>query len=323
MDFAKREDILPSIGSTKFDLIIVDEAHKMSAYKYGDKTEKTDRYRLGEVLSRSSDPHLLFLTATPHKGDPENFRLFVDLLEPGFFATAEMLQESIKNQDNPLFIRRMKEDLKDFEGKPLFLPRYVKTVGFHLSDDEKILYNDVSRYVKEQYNKALRSDKKRNVAFALVILQRRLASSTYAILRSLERRKKRLEDLEEGVEKAKVEGKPLEVEEVEDLSEEDRWKEEEIWETLSVAENRQELDAEIQTLGNLIQQARNIIQKESEVKVNQLKQTMERLSKEFPNKKILIFTEAKDTLDYLEKKIRAWGYLVNTIHGGMRLEERV
>lgn len=86
MDFAKREDILPSIGSAKFDLIIVDEAHKMSAYKYGDKTVKTDRYRLGEVLSRSSDPHFLFLTATPHKGDPENFRLFIDLLEPGFFC---------------------------------------------------------------------------------------------------------------------------------------------------------------------------------------------------------------------------------------------
>jgi SNF2 family DNA or RNA helicase len=323
MGFAKREDILPSIGSAKFDLIVVDEAHKMSAYKYGDKTEKTDRYRLGEVLSRSSDPHLLFLTATPHKGDPENFRLFVDLLEPGFFATAEMLQESIKNQDNPLFIRRMKEDLKDFEGKPLFLPRYVKTVGFRLSDDEKMLYNDVSRYVKEQYNKALRSDKKRNVAFALVILQRRLASSTYAILRSLERRKKRLEDLEEGVEKAKVEGKPFEVEEVEDLSEEERWKEEELWETLSVAENRQELEAEIETLGDLIQQAKTIIQKEAEVKVLQLKETMDKLSKEFPNKKILIFTESKDTLDYLEKKIHSWGYSVNTIHGGMRLEERV
>jgi len=323
MDFAKREDILPSIGSTKFDLIVVDEAHKMSAYKYGDKTEKTDRYRLGEVLSRSSDPHLLFLTATPHKGDPENFRLFVDLLEPGFFATAEMLQESIKNQDNPLFIRRMKEDLKDFEGKPLFLPRYVKTVGFRLSDDEKTLYNDVSRYVKEQYNKALKSDKKRNIAFALVILQRRLASSTYAILRSLERRKKRLEDLKEGVEKAKVEEKPFEVEEVEDLSEEDRWKEEELWETLSVAENRQELEAEIETLGDLIQQAKAIIQKETEVKVLQLKETMGRLSKEFPNKKILIFTESKDTLDYLEKKIHSWGYAVNTIHGGMKLEERV
>lgn len=323
MDFAKREDIIPSVGSAKFDLIVVDEAHKMSAYKYGDRTVKTDRYRLGEVLSRSSEPHFLFLTATPHKGDPENFRLFVDLLEPGFFATAEMLQESIKNQDNPLFIRRMKEDLKDFEGKPLFLPRYVRTVGFRLSDDEKILYNDVSRYVKEQYNKALRSDKKRNIAFALVILQRRLASSTYAILKSLERRKKRLEDLEKGVERVTVGEREFDVDEVEDLSEEDRWKAEEMWETLSVAENRQELQAEIETLGDLIQQSRHIIQKESEVKVNQLRETMERLSKEYPNKKILIFTESKDTLDYLEKKIRAWGYSVNTIHGGMRLEERV
>ena len=323
MDFAKRDEIRPTIAAVQFDLIVVDEAHKMSAYRYGEKITYTDRYRLGEVLSGSSDPHLLFLTATPHKGDPENFRLFMDLLEPGFFATAQMLQDSIRNQDNPLFIRRMKEDLKDFEGKPLFLPRYVKTVGFRLSDDEKTLYNDVSRYVKEQYNKALRSDKKRNVAFALVILQRRLASSTYAILKSLERRKERLEDLVKGVERAVVDEKAFDVEEVEDLSEEDRWKEEEIWETLSVAQNRQELAAEIDTLGDLIQQAKNVIQKESEVKVNQLKQTMERLSKEFPNKKILIFTESKDTLDYLEKKIRAWGYSVNTIHGGMRLEERV
>ncbi|KKL15591.1 hypothetical protein LCGC14_2504050, partial [marine sediment metagenome] len=113
-----------------FDLTIVDEAHKMSAYKYGDKTTKTGRYKLGEVLSRVSD-NLLFLTATPHRGDPENYRLFLDLLEPGFFATNEMVQESIQNKDNPLFIRRIKEDLKDFEGKPLFLPRHVKTLYFN------------------------------------------------------------------------------------------------------------------------------------------------------------------------------------------------
>lgn len=323
MDFAKREEVLPSLASAKFDLIIVDEAHKMSAYTYGDKTFRTDRYKLGEAVSNSSDPHLLFLTATPHKGDPENFRLFLDLLEPGFFATAEMLEESIKNQDNPLFIRRMKEDLKDFEGKPLFLPRYVKTVGFRLSDEEKTLYNDVSRYVREQYNKALRTDKKRNVAFALVILQRRLASSTYAILRSLERRKKRLEDLVKGVERVAVGERPFDFEEVEDLSEHDRWKEEEVWETLSVAENRQELEAEITTIGELIEQARDIIQKEAEVKVHQLKETMDELAKKFPDKKILIFTESRDTMEYLEKKIRSWGYSVNTIHGGMRLEERV
>ncbi len=323
MDFAKREDVLPSLGSARFDLVIVDEAHKMSAYRYGDKTVKTNRYRLGEVLSRVADPHLLFLTATPHKGDPENFQLFIDLLEPGFFATAEMLQESIRNQDNPLFIRRMKEDLKDFEGKPLFLPRYVKTVGFRLSVEEKTLYNDVSRYVTEQYNKALRTDKRRNVAFALVILQRRLASSTYAILKSLERRQERLTELLKGVEKPAAPERAFDFEDVEDMSEEDRWKAEALWETLSVAENRQELVGEIDTLGELIEQAKLIIQKESEVKINELKKTMDDLSKKSPNTKILIFTEAKDTLDYLERKIRSWGYSVNVIHGEMKLEERV
>jgi superfamily II DNA or RNA helicase len=326
MDFARQDEILPSLSSARFDLIVVDEAHKMSAYRYGEKTVKTKRYRLGEALSRSADPHLLFLTATPHKGDPENFRLFMDLLEPGFFATSEMLQESIENQDNPLFIRRIKEDLRDFEGRPLFLPRHVKTVAFNLSDEEKILYNDVSRYVKEQYNKALRSDKRRNVAFALIILQRRLASSTFAILRSLERRKARLDELLEGSQRVGLKsntGGLFDFEDVEDMSEEDRWKEEEMWETLSVAENRQELESEISTLGRLIEKARTIIQNESEVKITQLKETMERLSKESPNTKILIFTESKDTLEYIEKRIRSWGYSVNFIHGGMGLEERV
>src|SRR3989454_1889933 len=324
MDFAKRDEIIASLASVTFDLIIVDEAHKMSAYRYGDKTVKTDRYRLGETLSKSAEPHLLFLTATPHKGDPENFRLFLDLLEPGFFATAEMVKESIKNKDNHLFIRRMKEDLKNFNGEPLFLPRYVRTLGFTLSIDETALYNEVSRYVKEQYNKALQSDKKRNVAFALVILQRRLASSTYAILRSLERRKKRLEDLLQGIaETAHPDEETYDPEEVEDLSEEDRWKEEQIWETLSVAENRQELQSEVRVIAGLIDKAKTIIQKEIEVKILHLKQTMADLMAKFPNEKMLIFTEAKDTLEYLEKKIRSWGYTISTIHGGMRLEERV
>ena len=147
IDFAKREEILPTIAATRFDLIIVDEAHKMSAYKYGDETKKTDRYQMGEVLSRITE-HLLFLTATPHRGDPENFRLFLDLLEPGFFATNEMLNDSIRGKDNPLFIRRVKEDLKDFEGKPLFLPRHVMTQQFNLgrdSQDEMRLYNELSQ----------------------------------------------------------------------------------------------------------------------------------------------------------------------------------
>ncbi|PJH75868.1 MAG: helicase, partial [Anaerolineae bacterium CG_4_9_14_0_8_um_filter_58_9] len=178
IDFAKQDDILAGLASVQFDLIVVDEAHKMSAFRYGDKLDKTIRYRLGERLSEICT-HLLFLTATPHRGDPENFRLFLDLLEPGFFATTDMVAESIRQQENPLFIRRVKEDMKDFEGRPLFLPRYVETKPFNLgveSYPEKELYNGLSRYVNEQYNKALSKDNRRNVAFALVILQRRLAS---------------------------------------------------------------------------------------------------------------------------------------------------
>jgi superfamily II DNA/RNA helicase len=107
------------------------------------------------------------------------------------------------------------------------------------------------------------------------------------------------------------------------MSEEDRWKEEELWETLSVAGNRQELEREILTISGLIEKSRSIIQNEKEEKLLQLKASLEKLSKKHPNKKILIFTEAKDTLDYLERKIKSWGYSVNVIHGGMKLEERV
>jgi len=323
IDFAKQDEILPSIIAAHFDLIIVDEAHKMSAYIYGEKTQRTRRYRLGEILSKNSD-NLLFLTATPHKGDPENFRLFIDLLEPGFFATSDMLQQSIENKDNPLFIRRIKEDLKDFNGEPLFLPRYIRTLKFNLSEKEKYLYNEVSKYVNEQYNKALAKEKRRNIAFALVILQRRLASSTYALLNSLERRKTKLEELEKRTEdKIKFESKVFDFEQIEDLSEEDRWKEEELWETLSVAENKEELRKEIETLKRLIEKAKVIIKEESEVKLRELKKTLDGLNKKYPNKKIIIFTESRDTLEYLEKRIRQWGYSTVVIHGGMKLEQRI
>jgi SNF2 family DNA or RNA helicase len=317
IDFAKREEILPSISSTEWDLVIVDEAHKMSAYLYGDKVKLTERYKLGKVLSQNTN-HLLFLTATPHKGDPENFRLFLDLLLPGFFATKELIDESLKNKDNPLFIRRMKEDLKDFEGKPIFTNRYAKTVKFRLSDEEKDLYNELSKYVIFQYNKALQMDKKRSVAFALLILQRRMASSTYALLKSLERRKERLEALLKEPE-LPVEKLDIDLEEIEDYEEEARWEEEKKWETLSIAENRAELEKEIKTIEKLIEMARAIISSENEVKLKELKEVMNSIE----NKKILIFTESKDTLEYLVNKIRKWGYSVNYIHGSMRLEERV
>ena len=109
LDFAKQDDVMFALKDSKWDLCIVDEAHKMSAYKYGEKINKTQRYTFGELLSPITN-YLLFLTATPHRGDPENFRLLLDLLDPGFFADTNMLAEAIKNKDNPLFLRRLKED---------------------------------------------------------------------------------------------------------------------------------------------------------------------------------------------------------------------
>lgn len=325
IDFAKQDDVMPAIAATPFDLVIVDEAHKMAAYQYGDKTKRTSRYQLGRTLSKSST-HLLFLTATPHKGDAENFRLFLDLLEPGFFATTDMVTESISERDNPLFIRRVKEDLQDFDGKPLFLPRHVNTLAFDLgveSPEEKELYNKLSEYVNGQYNKALTKDKRNNVAFALVILQRRLASSTYALLTSLKRRRVRLCELLEGAAERKQSESVSDFETIDDLSEEERWREEEIWEALSVAENREELGREIETLETLAGMARTIIDDESEIKLRELRKTLDDLETRFPSQKILIFTESRDTLVYLQDKMEGWGYSVTVIHGAMRLEERI
>ncbi|MCG9128544.1 DUF3883 domain-containing protein [Candidatus Poribacteria bacterium] len=327
MDFARQDDIRDVIANTNFDLVIVDEAHKMAAYQYGDKTDKTKRYQLGECLSKCTT-HYLFLTATPHRGDPENFRLFLDLLEPGFFADPIQIQESIQKKDNPLFIRRIKEDLKDFEGKPLFLPRHVHTKPFRLGSESEIemeLYNALSEYIRKQYNRfSENSQKRNNVAFALVILQRRLASSTYALLVSLQRRQKRLTDLLQHSTLI-VDEIPSEQhrEEIEDLSDDERWEVEEQWEVLSVAENRDELIDEIETLKKLEQDAKEIIDNENELKLQELQSALDELHEKHPNQKILIFTEYFDTLDYLQQKLTAWEYTVSVIHGKIPHEKRV
>jgi len=325
VDFAKQEDILHTLANVQWDLVVIDEAHKMAAYRYGIKTSKTDRYRLGEVLSKNAK-HLLFLTATPHKGDPENYRLFLDLLEPGFFATKEMVKESIERAENPLFIRRLKEDLKDFEGRPIFTNRYAVTLKFRLSDREKILYNKLSDYVVSQYNKAIQKNSNKGVAFALLILQRRLASSTYALYKSLERRKEKLKRLLKEPELT-VKSPFFEMDDYEDFEEEERWKKENEWESLSVSETKEELNREISIIDELISLASEIITNEEEVKLKELKKAIEEGFKKIEelqgNKKILIFTESKDTMDYLVSKIKSWGYRVNFIHGGMSLEERI
>lgn len=324
IDFAKREEILPSLESSQFHLIIVDEAHKMAAYKYGDKTTKTSRYRLGEILSRNTE-HLIFLTATPHKGDSENFRLFLDLLRPGFFATTEMMDESIRENENMLFLRRIKEEMKNFDGTPLFLPRHVVSVAYDLSDPERRLYRNVTDYVKAQFN-SLTPERKRNVGFALIILQRRMASSSYALKKSLVRRRDRLADLVGDFKSFKKSQKPdpgmFDFDDMEEMSEEERMERERKLETLNTAGTMDDLKEEIRTLDDLIAETKSI-KPDSEIKLEKLRETMAELEKNERSDKILIFTESKDTLEYLEKRIRSWGYPVNVIHGGMSLNERI
>jgi len=322
MDFAKQEDVMAGLAEAHWDLTVVDEAHKMAAYQYGgNKTSKTERYRLGELLSRTSH-FLLFLTATPHRGDPENFRLFLDLLEPDLFASAGLLEESIRARDNPLFLRRLKEDLKDYHGRPLFPPRNVTTMPYWLSDDEKRLYNEVTRYVEEHYNRALAAEK-RNVAFALLILQRRLASSVRAVRASLERRRQRLEELLRLGAWVAQRGS-VDEEELEDLPEADRLRrEQELVERLTAAETREELQQEIERLGELVRLARDVERREVETKLRELRRVMETEQLQRSGEKLLVFTESRETLEYLAERLRGWGLSVVTLHGGQNLDQRI
>jgi len=327
IDFIKRDEIRATLRTARWDLVIVDEAHKMSAYAYQGrervKVDKTKRYQVGEILSRQAN-HVLFLTATPHRGDEENFRLFLALLRPGFFAQTALLKESVEQKDNPIFVRRLKEDMKRFDGSDIFPPRHVHTVPFRLTADEIALYNGVTRYVQDYFDKAKEN---RSISFALVILQRRLTSSTHAIYESLRRRKARLEELLELPEKIRqnqgqdyLRARNISAEELEEMAEEDRLRIEEQLEHLTIAKNIEDVRAEIAELDRLIAQADRVRRQEIESKLVGLR---DHVLRHLGDRKLLIFTEFRDTLDYLVDKLRGWGYSVTTIHGQLNMDARI
>jgi superfamily II DNA or RNA helicase len=325
IDFIKQDGVLASLQNVRWDLVIVDEAHKMSAYAYQGrdqvKVDKTKRYRVGELLSRQTN-HMLFLTATPHRGDEENFRLFLDLLRPGFFARTELLQESVQSGDNPVFIRRLKEDMKTFDGRDIFPPRHVHSVTFRLTAAEKELYNSVTNYVRDYFDRAKEN---RSISFALMILQRRLTSSSQAIYLSLQRRKARLETLLELPEKIRgdedyLKAKGLTEDDLAEMAEEERLEWEERLENLTLAANIEEVVAEIEQLEVLIAQAGRVRQQEIESKLVRLR---DHILTNLGERKLLIFTEFRDTVNYLVEKLRGWGYRVVTIHGQMGMDERL
>jgi superfamily II DNA or RNA helicase len=193
------DDANESLLRSQWDFVIVDEAHKMSAYS-GDK--KTLAYKLGEELSKRTD-HYLLMTATPHKGDPENFCLFLELLDKDVYGDVKSLEEAMRRQEAPFYLRRVKEALVTFpdpdtgQVKTLFTRRNVRTTEFAMTDAELDFYDALTRYVEDQSIKAASDDSARGraLSFTMAMLQRRFASSVYAVRRSLERMKDKREKI--------------------------------------------------------------------------------------------------------------------------------
>ncbi|MDX2242241.1 MAG: DUF3883 domain-containing protein [Leptolyngbyaceae cyanobacterium bins.302] len=322
------EDAKDSLLRSHWDLIIVDEAHKMSAYS-ADK--KTLAYQLGESLSEMTD-HYLLMTATPHKGDPKNFCLFLELLDRDVYGDVKSLEEAMRRNEAPFYLRRVKEALVTFPetetGRPkkLFTNRKVETIDFQIDDEELDFYDELTRYVEDQSIKASQDDsaRGRTLGFTMAMLQRRFASSLYAVRRSLERmRDKRQRILEDpdGYRQNQINRRLPE--DFDDLTEEDQERIISDLESVVASVNPHDLREEILQLNKLIGQAQHLEDREVESKLVRLKQLLkdEGLFQD-PKMKLLLFTEHKDTLDYLLGKLREWGLSVTQIHGGLKIGDR-
>lgn len=328
LDLAKRTEILPGLKQVHWDLVIVDEAHRMSA---SDETHKSMRYRLGELLRDTSD-HLLLLTATPHKGDPRNFTLFLQLLDADAYADVRSIQEAMERRRAPFYLRRTKEAMVYFPQKrpdgtwvaeKIFTKRIPHTVDFQIDGMELDLYRDITRFVKRQSAKAAAMDdpRARAVGFLMSLYQRRLASSTHAMRRSLENRARRLE---EGLKRAQelVSAAPPELpdpNEIEEMEESEREHLEQMLEAITLAGNAEQIHEEIEELRGFAEMAKVVEESNVEAKLSKLQELLyqEGFFKH-RDQRLLIFTEFKDTLDYLVEKLRSWGFTVGTIHGGMK-----
>jgi len=323
-------------SATPYDLVIFDEAHKLSAWRESDMTvSKSLRYRAAEMVARQGR-HLLLMTATPHMGKDDPYYLLWQLLEPELFSTPEALQRLSRPQRQRYILRRMKEEMVHFDGTTIYPPRDSNTVEYPLNKQELELYDRVTVYCQTHYDRA----KLRNrsaAGLAMSILQRRLASSTLAMFRSLQRREQKLaqalRDLESGLlsqEEWEARQRDLPAEDIRDQKTAD---EEEVIEGLEESERQdeeiaaatdavtvEELRAELSEVKELVRLAQDVYDLRRESKFEKLWEALEL----YPDTKVLIFTEFRDTLEFLLGRLEGKGLTgrLARIHGGMNYKKR-
>lgn len=319
-----------------WDLVVFDEAHKLAAHYFGSKLEKTGRFRFAERIGAKTR-HLLLMTATPHNGKEEDFQLFLSLLDSDRFYGK--FRDGVHKVDASDLMRRMvKEEMVKFDNTPLFHERKAYTVNYTLSELEAALYEAVTNYVKTEMGKAddLQGSRKGSVGFALTALQRRLASSPEAIFQSLRRRKERLQnrvrDEKLGMRgRQALAGTTIEVPDDDDdlNADEQEHLEEQLIDDATAASTVSELEAEIIILQGLEDRARAVIASGRDRKWDELSRILqnspELRDESGRHRKLIIFSEHRDTLNYLRTKIA--GVLGNedaivTIHGGTHRDER-
>lgn len=331
LDFAKNSPAKELLASEKWDLLIIDEAHKLSASKYGNRVEKTLRYQLAEELAPKVT-HVLFLTATPHKGDDFAYFALLSLLEPRLFADPAHLRATARPNGLPFVLRRSKEQVTDLNGRRLFPPRTTSTVAVPITEGERHLYEQVTAYVRKWYQRVEgRTDRhSRNVALALTVLQRRLSSSLAAITESLRRRRQKLlgllQEWERYVEVEEGWLAPSDDEGLRAMADYTaaEWESfQERLEGLTAARTPDELRQELRELETLVNTATSLQGQGEESKLDNLRQTVEKHLRNDRSEKLLIFTEFKDTLRHLEARLRSWGLSVGVIHGEMNLQLRI
>ncbi len=342
---SRAEDLQEKLRLSHWDLVVVDEAHKLSANYFGNKVNKTKRFQLGELLG-SITRHFLLMTATPHNGKEEDFQLFMSLLDADRFY-GKFRDGAHKVDVTDLMRRMVKEDMLRFDGSHLFPPRLAYTVNYKLSDLEAALYAAVTDYVRTQFDNADKladGGRRGTVGFALTSLQRRLASSPEAIYQSLKRRRNKLnrrveeeklgqrgKALAETLAGPGTNGMPDDIWESADAMSPDDFEnfEEAVVDQATAAQTIQELEAEIIILEDLEEQARKVVHSGQDRKWDELSRLLQDTPEMHDSvgrqRKLIIFTEHRDTLNYLAAKIRGLigsEEAVVMIHGGVKREER-